>query len=154
MHAHFLTFVIIYQLCDNVALLFYARPDHHFNWTCANILIGSGDPYSTAGAKAFESAAIDNQIYVCKKVQYESGSVDMRAAITQIMDNRCCMVTAVFGQAQDLASLFLEAHVQDYAGEWIVGDGVMADVDDLVKHLKKHLKHDSSVHKLLRGMHV
>ena len=91
---------------------------------------------------------------MCKKAKYESGSVDMRAAIKQIMDNRCCMVTAVFGQAQDLASLFLEAHVQDYAGEWIVGDGVMADVDDLVKHLKKHLKHDSSVHKLLRGMHV
>ena len=42
------------------------RPDK-FDWKCANVLIGLGDPYSTAGAKSFEEEAGKRQIKVCAK---------------------------------------------------------------------------------------
>ena len=124
-----------------------------FNWTCANILIGSNDPFSTAGADAFEKAAIANQINVCTKAEYKAGSVDMKAAIKKIVDTRCCLVTVVFGQTQDLTSLLLEAHSQQYDGEWIVGDNILGSLGGIARDLKRHLKSDSSVHKLLRGMY-
>lgn len=132
-------------------LLVHVPPDQ-FNWPCANVLTGSGDPYSTAGAEGFISAAIDKKIDVCTKVKYISGSRDMQAAIEEIMSTKCCRVTVVFGQAQDLASLFLEAHKQRYDGEWVVGDNLIAAVDDIVADLKKHLD-DDSAHKLLRGVY-
>ena len=114
-------------------------------------MIAEGDSYSTAGAKAFESAAIDSQIDVCTKVSFQSSSRNVRPVIKEIMDNRCCLVTVVFGQAQDLASLLLEAHKQNYDGEWIMGDSIKGSVDTIVNDLKKHLGEPSSVHKLLRG---
>ena len=123
----------------------------HFNWGCANVLAGVGDPYSTAAAKAFESAAIDNQIDVCTKANYEAGSSDMTAPIKQIINKRCCLVTVVFGQTQDVSSLLLEAHRQNYAGEWIMGDSVMRSLDTIVNNLNKHLD-EGSTHRLLRGM--
>ena len=121
----------------------------HFDWRCANILVGVGDPYSTAAAKAFEIAAKDNKIDVCTKANYEPGS-DMRMPIKQIMDNRCCLATVVFGQTQDVSSLLLEAHRQNYAGEWIIGENVMGSLDTIVNDLSKHLD-EASTHKLLRG---
>lgn len=122
----------------------------HFEWGCANLLIGSGDPYSTAGIKAFETAAIENGIDVCTKAVYEAGSTDMHAPIKKIMENSCCRVTVLFGQSQDLASLLLEAHNQKYDGEWIMGENIMGALDDVVKDLENHLD-ESSIHELLRG---
>ena len=123
----------------------------HFNWTCANVLVGVGDPYSTAAAKAFEMAAKDNKIYICTKANYETGSLDMAAPIKQIVDNSCCRATVVFGQTQDLSSLLLEAHRQNYAGEWIMGDNIMGSLDTIVKDLNKQID-EHSTHKLLKGM--
>ena len=110
-----------------------------------------GDPYSSDAAKAFELAANDNQIDVCTKANYEAGSLDMGTPIKQIMDNKCCLVTVVFGQTQDLSSLLLEAHRQNYAGEWIMGDNIVGSLDTIVNDLNKHLD-ESATHKLLRGM--
>ena len=129
----------------------HVQPDH-FNWTCANVLIGLGDPYSTAGAQAFGLAAREKQMDVCTKVNFVSGSGDMEAAIKDIFDKKCCRVTVVFGQAQDLTSLFLEAHKQHYNGEWVVGESIMGSLDGIVKSLKRHLP-EPAVHKLLRGMY-
>ena len=123
----------------------------HFNWRCANVLIGVGDPHSTDAAKAFESAAEDNNIDVCTKANYESDSSEMAAPIKQIIGNRCCLVTVVFGQARDISSLLLEAHRQNYAGEWIMGDNVIGSLDSIVKDLNNRLD-ERSTHKLLRGM--
>ena len=69
----------------------------HFKWTCANVLIGLGDPYSTGGADAFEKAAKAREIDVCKKSRYLAGSGDMAAAIEEIIAKKCCRVTVVFG---------------------------------------------------------
>ena len=128
----------------------HVQPDH-FNWTCANVLIGLGDPYSTAGAQAFGLAAREKQMDVCTKVNFVSGSGDMEAAIKDIFDKKCCRVTVVFGQTQDLTSLFLEAHKQHYNGEWVVGDELLVNSDGIVKDLKRQLP-EPSVHELLRGM--
>ena len=68
------------------------------------------------------------------------------------MDNRCCLVTVVFGKTQDLASLLLEAHKQNYNGEWIMGDNIKGSLDTIANDLKKHLDEPSSVHELLTGM--
>ena len=122
----------------------------HFNWTCVNVLVGVGDPYSTDAAKAFEMAAKDNQIDVCTKANYEAGSLDMTTPIKQIIDSRCCLVTMVFGQTQDISSLLLEAHKQRYAGEWIMGDNAMGSVDTIVNNLNTHLD-EHATYKLLRG---
>ena len=127
----------------------HVQPDH-FDWPCANVLIGLGDPYSTGGADAFEKAAKAKQIDVCKKSRYLAGSGDMAAAIEEIIAKKCCRVTVVFGQAQDLASLFLEAHKQHYPGEWIVGESLVASLDGVVNELKTHLP-EPAVHELLQG---
>ena len=146
----------LFRYCNNV-LKFYCRlhayEPEHFNWRCANILVGAGDPHSTAAAKAFESAAIDNQIDVCTKANYETGSLNMKTPIKQIIDNRCCLVTVVFGQTQDISSLLLEAHRQNYAGEWIMGDNVIGSLDTIVNDLNTHLD-ERSTHRLLRGILV
>ena len=122
----------------------------YFGWGCANVLAGVGDPFSTAAAKAFESAAVDNKIDVCTKANYEAGLSDMAAPIRQIIENRCCLVTVVFGQIRDLSSLLLEAHRQNYAGEWIVGGNVMGSLDTILNDLNEQLD-EGSTHKLLRG---
>ena len=114
-------------------------------------MIGLGDPYSTTGAQAFEMAARKKNINVCTKAQYVSDSGDMRAAINEIMEKKCCKVNVVFGQAQDLASLFLEAHKQAYDGEWVVGDNVINSVDTIMTDLKEHLD-EASVHNLMQGV--
>ena len=124
----------------------------HFNWGCANVLIGLGDPYSTGGANAFEKAAEEKQIDVCTMAKYAPGSrKSSKEAIKEIIDKKCCLATVVFGQSQDLTSLFLEAHEQGYAGEWIVGDEMIGSLPGIVNDLKTHLP-ESSVHELLRGM--
>lgn len=131
-------------------------PDH-FKWECANVLLGSGDPYSTAGAQAFVSAATDLRISnklikVCES-KYVSGSGNMKAAIEEIMNTKCCRLNVVFGQAQDLTALFREANTQGYEGEWLVGNEILVHLDDIVNELKRHLD-DDAVHKLLRGMYA
>ena len=50
----------------------------------------------------------------------------------------------------DLSSLLLEAHRQNYAGEWIVGGNVMGSLDTILDDLNEHLD-EGSTHKLLRG---
>ena len=76
----------------------------------------------------------------------------MKAAIEGIMNKRCCRVNVVFAQAKDLTSLFLEAHKQRYAGEWVVGESIVGALDGIVTDLRRHLA-EPSVHELLRGMH-
>ena len=136
----------------------YAQSDR-FKWSCANVLIGLGDPYSTAGAAAFESAAREKGINVCTKARYVSGSSGMsssgvKGAITQIIENRCCLATVVFGKPEDLASLFLEANEQRYAGEWIVGDPVATSFDIVEKELKKKGLDEKSIQSLLTGKSI
>ena len=121
-----------------------------FNWKCANVLVGVGDSYSITGAEAFEAAAIENNIDVCTKANYERGSSNMEEAIKQIMDKICCLVTVVFGQPQDISSLLLEAHAQGYTGEWIISDSILNSLDTVVDNLNKHLG-ESPTHELLRG---
>lgn len=123
----------------------------HFNWSCANLLIGVGDSFSTSGAKDFEVIAKRNGIDICMKANYETGSSDMKAAIKRIMENRCCLVTVLFGQNQDIASLLLEAHRQKYKGEWVMGENMIGGLDGIIANLKRRLD-ESSIHKLLRGM--
>ena len=120
----------------------------HFNWTCVNVLMGSGDAYSTAAAKAFESAAAENQIEVCTKATYQAGSGNMESPIKDIVENECCLVTVVFGQTQDLAALLLEAHNQNYNGEWIMSPEIIDGVIDI----QKKLDEPSSVHEVMTGM--
>ena len=95
---------------------------------------------------------MDNQIDVCTKAHYQAGSGKMEAPIKKIMDNGCCLVTVVFGQTQDLASLLLEAHKQNYNGEWIMGDNIKGSLDGVVNDLERNLDEPSSVHELLTGM--
>ena len=133
-----------------VNFLSRVRPD--LKWTCANVLIGSGDPFSTGAAKAFELAAIESQIDVCNKATYTTGSGDMKQAIQQIVGKKCCLVTMVFGQDYDLISLFLEAQKQGYAGEWLVGQNVISSRDHIVKEMMKSNLTARSVHEFLRGM--
>ena len=95
---------------------------------------------------------MDNQIDVCTKAHYQAGSGNMKAPIKQIVDARCCLVTMVFGQTQDLAALLLEAHKQNYNGEWFMGDNIKSSLDTVVNRLKKNLDEPSSVHELLTGM--
>ena len=116
-------------------------------------MIGSGDPYSTSGAKAFESAAMENDMDICVKATYQSGSTNMQKPIQEITNNNCCLVTVVFAQTQDLASLLLEAHRQNYTGEWVMGKNIIGSFDGVLKDLKNSLD-EPSIHKLLRGKFV
>ena len=74
----------------------------------------------------------------------------MQEPIKQIMDNRCCVATVLYGQVQDVSMLLLEAHRRNYAGEWIIAESVNY-VDGIFVNLRKHLD-ESSIHRLLRGM--
>ena len=73
----------------------------------------------------------------------------MRTPMKQIIESRCCLVTVLFAQIEDIKSLLLEAHKQGYAGEWIVPDSAYADV--VVSYLRTQLD-ESSLNRLLRGM--
>ena len=75
----------------------------------------------------------------------------MSAPIKQIVDNRCCLVTILMGQIQDVSLLLVEAHRQNYDGEWIMPDGSNIYVDAVVHNLRKYLD-QSSTNTLLRGM--
>ena len=146
-HSVTLCFSAVSIICEFVPR---ARPG--LKWTCANVLIGSGDPFSTGAAKAFELAASKSQIDVCNKATYTTGSGDMKQAIQQIVGKNCCLVTMVFGQVHDLVSLFLEAQKQGYAGEWLVGQNVISSRDHIVKEMMKSNLTARSVHEFLRGM--
>ena len=117
-----------------------------------NLLIGLGDAYSTDAAHAFEAAAIDNGIDVCTKAEYEAGSLDMKTPIKQIIDNRCCLVTVLFGQSQDISSLLFEGRRQNYDGEWLIPDTANAYIDAITTNLRRKHLDEPSIHKLLRGM--
>ena len=92
----------------------------------------------------------DNQLDVCTVANYNAGSLDMQEPIKQIMDNRCCVATVLYGQVQDVSMLLLEAHRRNYAGEWIIAESVNY-VDGIFVNLRKHLD-ESTIHRLLRGM--
>ena len=113
-------------------------------------MIGEGDSYSTDGAETFALVASKMNIDICTKAEFKAGSGDMKAAIKQIIDNICCTVTVVFGQPQDLASIFVEAQVQSYAGEWVVGDKILDSYDVVVNEMKKHLT-EPAIHKFMTG---
>ena len=114
-------------------------------------MIGDGDSFSTSGAEIFELEATNNGIDICMKANYEAGSLDMKAPIKQIMENRCCLVTVLFGQDRDIYSLLLEAHRQNYTGEWVMSENVIGGMDGIIESLKKDLN-EPAIHKLLRGM--
>ena len=114
-------------------------------------MVGDGDSFSTSGAEIFELEADNNGIDICMKANYEAGSLDMEAPIKQIIDSACCLVTVVFGQDRDISSLLLEAHRQNYAGEWVMSENIIDGLDGIIESLKKDLD-EPSIHKLLRGM--
>ena len=69
----------------------------------------------------------------------------------QIIESRCCLVTVLFAQTQDVIFLLLEAHRQGYAGEWIIHLPDSAYTDGVVSYLRTQLD-ESSLNRLLRGM--
>ena len=144
------------ERCLTLGMLAYGSKTGHFDWECANVLSGTHDAYSIDGAKDFRIAAINEGIDVCP-VSYTANSADMRNTIKRLSSPDCgcsvcrCRVNVIFGQYQDLTSLFHEAHVQNYEGEWLVGDNILASLDDVINDLTSKLKDDSSVHKILEG---
>ena len=134
---------------------FYAMCAHVYlglmKWKCANLLVGVGDSFSVAAATAFESAATANGINICTKANYDSGSSDMTAPIKQIMTNRCCLVTVLFGLGRDIAPLLMEARAQRYDGEWVINENIKNSLHTITRDLKRHLD-EPSIHRLLRGM--
>ena len=113
-------------------------------------MIGIGDSFSTSGAEIFELEADSNEINICRKANYKAGSSDMKAPIRQIMENRCCLVTVVFGQDRDISSILLEAHRQNYTGEWVMSGNIIDGLDGIVENLKKDLE-EPAIHTLLSG---
>ena len=96
-------------------------------------------------------AAKNQQIDVFTKATYEPGSLDMRAPIKKIVDSKFCLVTVVFaGKLQDVSSLLLEAHRQNYTGEWVMPDGDNVYVGPIVNYMKKHLD-EASIQRSMRG---
>ena len=128
----------------------FVEPDF-FKWKCANVLIGEGDSYSSAGAAAFQKAAKKNGINVCMTSSYTHNSADMEDTIHDIMDERCCLLTVVFAQPKDIVSILLEAHRQHYAGEWLMGETVIDSQTYITTELKKRLGDTSAVYPLMRG---
>ena len=128
----------------------FVEPDT-FNWKCANVLIGMGDSYSSAGAAAFEKAAKKNGINVCSKSTYEPNSADMEITIQDMMSKRCCLLTVLFAQPKDIVSILFEAHKQHYAGEWLMGDTVIDSHIYIVDELEKKLRSTSAAYALMRG---
>ena len=108
-----------------------------------------------------KEARKDKQLDVCTEATYKAGSSDMNymeKPIKQIINNRCCVATVLYGQVQDVSAALLEAHKQNYAGEWLIPDSA-GYIDALLINLqnlqqkKEHLHESSvSVHSLLRGM--
>ena len=66
-------------------------------------------------------------------------------------DGCACRVNVVFAQNEDLAQLFLEAHKQNYKGEWVVGGSLFGSLSDVARDMKNELK-NSSVYEILQGM--
>ena len=112
--------------------------------------MGVHDPYSADAAKAFELVAEDKKIDVCL-TKFDANPKSMEAALKEIIAKNCCQLTVVFAQVKDLVSLFLQAHKQQYTGEWIVGNSLVGSVADVVKDLERHDIPEPAVHKLLRG---
>ena len=137
-----------------------ARSSGYFNWTCANVLESSGDTFSFFGARAFTTAINGSDFSPCT-VSYttgsRAGSPDMKKTIRQLQANMdpgglcACRVNVVFAQKADLVHLFLEAHNQNYKGEWVVGDLLLGSLADVARDLKNELE-DSSVYEILQGM--
>ena len=123
-----------------------------FKWACVNVLRGVGDAFSTGSVEAFQMAAMKNGIDICMIVTYEAGSTDMRTPIKDIIEKRCCLATVLFGSTQDISSLLLEAHKQNYAGEWIMSDNVMGALDGVISNLHNNNLDKPTIHKLLRGL--
>lgn len=97
-------------------------------------------------------AARNEDISICRQTKYVHQSGDMSATMKEIIENRCCSVTVLFGQSDDLAALFVEAYKQNYAGEWVVPD-LPTRYNGLRKHIKDLLQPNMDINKVLRGMH-
>ena len=129
----------------------------HFNWKCANLVIGSGG-FETSTSKAFKEEFEKDEGMWLVEAKYEKGSNDVEGTIKKIMEMKStderitCAVTVVFGLYQDLASLLIEAHQQGYTGEWIVAGFIGNFVPLLVPILEKAGLKPDEVQKLLRGM--
>ena len=137
-----------------------ARTSGYLNWTCANVLESSGDSFSFFGARAFTTAinAVNRSDFKLCTVGYKSGDPDdIEKAIRELHKNKkpdglcACQVNVVFAQNADLVQLFLEAHKQNYKGEWVVGDSLLGSLADVARDMKKELE-DSSVYESLQGM--
>ena len=99
-----------------------------------------------------KEARKDNQLDVCTEATYKAGSLDMEEPIKQIINKRCCVATVLYGQIQDVSAALLEAHKQNYAGEWLLPDSAVAYIDELLLNLRKKHLDESSIHSILRGM--
>ena len=120
-----------------------------FNWKCANVLIGVRSSYSSAGADAFMEAAKKNGIDVCAESIYED-SRDIPDAISEIIEERCCLLTVVFAHSEDIVKILVEAHRQLYTGEWLMGETIFDSQQSVTKGLKSSLG-DAEAYRLLRG---
>ena len=114
------------------------------------------DSFSKYGARAFKAAikAIHGKGFNLCTVGYTAGNPDMKKTIRQLVtdpDGCACRVNVVFAQTVDLVQLFLEAHKQNYKGEWVVGGSLFGSLSDVARDMKNELK-NSSVYEILQGM--
>ena len=142
-----------FQICPT-CMFFDAHGTDHLHWDCVNILSEVGDAYSTGGAEAFKTAAVNNGIHVCDGVihKYEANNVEETKAIfKKIMEDNCCYVNVVFDITKHLASLIQAARGGGYEGKWFVGN-MSSEALDMVNELKNKLSEPSYVHEVLRGV--
>ena len=102
-----------------------------------------------------KEARKDNQLDVCTEATYKAGSLDMKymeEPIKQIINKRCCVATVLYGRVQDISTALLEAHKQNYAGEWLIPHSVVPSIDGILLNLRKKHLDESSIHSILRGM--
>ena len=97
-----------------------------FETKFANIIAGS-DSYSRLGGEAFQAQAKESGITVVRAASFTTGSLDVAAAMARVMSGKC-RATVVFGHADDIAALLLEGRKQGYTGEWIMAEGLVAEL--------------------------
>ena len=79
----------------------------------------------------------------------------MKKTIRQLVtdpDGCACRVNVVFAQTVDLVQLFLEAHKQNYKGEWVVGGSLFGSLSDVARDMMNNKLEYSSVYEFLQGM--
>lgn len=134
------------------------QPDH-LKWTCANVLSGVGDSFSTFGAQAFIEEAEKNDDFTVCETNYNPGSGDMDKTsgdmdktIKLMKVQGCCKATVVFAQIIDYPELLRAAYDNEWEGEWILGSNVGNGIEEIINNLKKDKEYDDAeIYGILRG---